>query len=314
MINMTVPVLLICFNRPDYVQEMLKAFKKCGVTNIYIFKDGPRPNNISDKLASEQIERYISKIDWECTVHTNYMQNNLGCGYGPFSAISWAFQYEEELIILEDDCIPTKAFFNFCKENLKRYRCDNRISLISGFSRLLEPSLFEGYDYIFSNYGVTWGWATWKRVWMDFDLQLRNLEPFFKQGGFNTQFSTKKEADFFNHRYQLCKKDTSLYKHVWDLQFGLYSRINGALRVVPRKSLIKYIGVDGTHYFGQETNSNVFNLMPDNNYVATYFPLEIKSAFKYDQEYFNRYVYDEYRIIYRVINKIRRIFDRIVKY
>lgn len=306
---MDVPVLLICFNRPDYVMQMIDALRKCNVSKLFVFKDGPRPGKLDDYKASLEIEKQISNIDWECEVVTNFMQNNLGCGYGPYSAISWAFQYVDDLIILEDDCIPTTAFFTFCQEMLNKYRDNPKVSLISGFSRLNDESLFGDYDYIFSQYGVTWGWATWKRVWKDFDMQLRNLYSFFKDGGFTSQFHTKKECKFFNYRYSICQKDTSLYKHVWDIQFGIYSRINGALRVVPKYSLIKYIGMEGTHYSSSNAGSDVFNIQSIDNFRIEKCPLSVDANINYDQVYFNKYVFTEYRLLYRMINKIKRVIN-----
>ena len=77
------------------------------------------------------------------------MNNNLGCGYGPYSAISWAFQYTDRLIILEDDCIPSTAFFPYCEYLLEKYTDDVRIRHISGFSPISGVRVFEKYDYIF---------------------------------------------------------------------------------------------------------------------------------------------------------------------
>ncbi len=289
---------------------MLESLRDCRVSKLFVFKDGPRPNNQDDVCASLEIERLIGSIDWDCDVVTNYMQNNLGCGYGPYSAISWAFQFVDDLIILEDDCLPTQSFFSFCHEMLEKYRDDTKVSLISGFSRLTEPSLFKGYDYIFSQYGVTWGWATWKRTWADFDMQLRNLESFFEKGGFTNQFRTSKESAFFNYRYKLCKNDTSLYKHVWDIQFGLHSRYKGALRIVPSKSLIKYIGIEGTHYSEDNQHSDVFDVFSHDSFSAVNCPPVVEESNEYDQEYFNRYVYTEYRFFYKVMNRIKSIIKR----
>lgn len=198
---MNTPVLLITFNRPAYVRQMIDALRAANVSNLYVFKDGPRPNNTADYKASKEIEDIISSIDWGCTVKTNYMQNNLGCGYGPYSAISWAFQYEDELIILEDDCVPTIPFFDFCSEMLEKYRDNPKVRHISGRSQYTESPVFERFDYIFTQYAPTWGWATWKRTWQDFDMQMRELKQFFKNGGFSSQFATKQEAEFFNNRY-----------------------------------------------------------------------------------------------------------------
>ena len=244
---MATPVLLITFNRPAYVEQMIDALRHAKIENLYVFKDGPRPNNEEDLIASKRIEKIIESIDWSCSVKTNYMQNNLGCGYGPYSAISWAFQYEEELIILEDDCIPTSAFFSFCDQMLKKYRGNLKVRHISGRSQYAESKVFKEYDYIFSQYAPTWGWATWKRTWENFDMQLRNLKDFFNNGGYLNQFATRQEANFFNKRYYSIQKDPSIVFHVWDYQYGLHSRLNGSLGIVPAENLIQYIGTEGTH-------------------------------------------------------------------
>lgn len=303
---MDVPVLLITFNRPDYVSNMIDAFRKCNVSKLFVFKDGPRSGNTNDSLASKEIEKLIDSIDWNCDIKTNYMQNNLGCGYGPFSAISWAFQYTDELIILEDDCVPTEHFFLFCNEMLERYRNDLKVSLISGFSRLQDHELFKGKDYIFSQYGATLGWATWKRTWDGFDMQLRNLKDFFSGGGFRNQFASNKESKYFNLRYKHFLKDANLYKHSWDIQFGIHSRVNGALRVVPSQSLIQYIGMDGTHYSPNDCSSDIFDFIVPSNFKFNDYPKDITIDKEYDIKYFNKYVYANSSVLYRLFTKIIR--------
>lgn len=246
--NICPPVLLITFNRPDYTIKMLKALKEAGVSKLFVFRDGPRPFNDEDVKATEEIERIIlNKIDWPCDVSTNFMTNNLGCGYGPYSAISWAFQYVDELCILEDDCIPTPSFFRFCGKMLDLYRNNLKIRLISGRQHLESNLELDNLDYIFTQYAITWGWATWKRSWKNFDLQLRGIEGFFHKGGFKKEFATIEESNFFNKRYKECKKDISLLFHIWDYHYGLFNRVNGSLGIAPAKNLIKYIGIDGTH-------------------------------------------------------------------
>ena len=50
-------------------------------------------------------------IDWECQVYKNFAEKNMGCGKRMSSGISWAFEQEEKLIILEDDCLADFSFF-----------------------------------------------------------------------------------------------------------------------------------------------------------------------------------------------------------
>ena len=194
---METPVLLITFNRPQYLSQVLKALKLANVSNLYVFKDGPRPNNSEDIEKGKEIECLIDAIDWPCKVVKNFMNNNLGCGWGPYSAISWAFQYVDRLIILEDDCVPSTAFFPYCEYLLEKYSEDNRVRHISGFCEFEGNPAFSTFDYIFTQYAHTWGWATWKRVWNNMDMQERLIIPFFRNGGFTDQFATKEENRFF---------------------------------------------------------------------------------------------------------------------
>jgi len=306
---MNTPVLLITFNRPAYVRQMIDALRAAHIQNLYVFKDGPRPNNKEDYNASKEIEDIISSVDWECSVKTNYMQNNLGCGYGPYSAISWAFQYEDELIILEDDCVPTIPFFEFCSEMLEKYRDNPKVRHISGRSQYTESPVFKQYDYIFTQYAPTWGWATWKRTWQDFDMQMRELKEFFKNRGFDSQFATKQEADFFNKRYYKILTDKSIVFHIWDFQYGLHSRVNGSLAIVPSANLINYIGTEGTHPV--EANSEFTNLRGEITFCVKRHPDNVKYISSYEIEYFNKYVRNR-TIMERVINKTKRIFHHIL--
>ena len=302
---MNSPVLLITFNRPAYVRQMIAALRAAKVRNLYVFKDGPRPNNTADYNASKEIENIIGSIDWECSVKTNYMQNNLGCGYGPYSAISWAFQYENELIILEDDCVPTIPFFDFCTGMLEKYRNNIKIKHITGRCPAPEHYIFRKYDYIYTQYAPTIGWATWKRTWENFDMQMREVEPFIKNGGFTNQFSSKKEAKFFNRRFDETRRDPNAVFHIWDYQYGLHSRMNGALGIVPAANLIDYIGVEGTH--PTAVNSEIVQLKTSTKFVAKYHPSEIAIIPEYDYAYFCRFIYGNSSLLHRIIRKKKKI-------
>ena len=74
----------------------------------------------------------VAQVDWDCEVHHNYSETNLGCRQRVSSGISWVFEQVEDAIILEDDCLPHPTFFAFCAEMLECYRHDQRVSSISG--------------------------------------------------------------------------------------------------------------------------------------------------------------------------------------
>lgn len=306
---MNTPVLLITFNRPEYTRIMLNALREAKVKNLYIFKDGPRPYNEEDKKRSKKIEELIKGIDWECNITTNYMSNNLGCGWGPYSAISWAFQYVDRLIILEDDCIPTKVFFEYCTSMLEKYQDSDKIRHISGRNMYSGHPVFDKYDYIFTQYAPTLGWATWKKIWDNFSMhEQHEIKPFFKNGGFTNQFSSKKETTFFNNWYYNRPSPVHESLHSWDYQFSVHSRINGALVICPAKNLIKYIGAEGTH-----NSDNIhFEIEADENFKISKEPNEIAFIPEFEKDYFEKYIKITFKYqIKTLLNKIKfKLFGR----
>ena len=300
------PVLIITFNRPDYLNQLLAALKKAKVEILYVFRDGPRPNNEGDNEKCHQIENLVKNIDWECEVKTNFMQNNLGCGYGPYSAISWAFQYTDKLIILEDDCIPSTAFFPYCDYLLEKFKNDTRVRHISGYSPFAQHPSFRNTDYLFTQYAHTWGWATWKRVWDGMDMQERLIHDFFLKGGFKGQFSSKEEDKFFNNYYWSRPSPLLEATHSWDYQYAVHSKMNGALSIVPAKNLIHNIGAVGTH----SVSASLHNLLQsDSEYHIVNEPAEIAmdkvyEAFCFDAQ--RNYTFGTHirRVLYRLKNKV----------
>ena len=159
------PVLLIGFNRSDTMQQVFNAVRRAQPDKLYYAVDGARPNKDGEKEKVQQVRDIISQVDWPCEVHTLFREENVGCGFGPADAITWAFENEDRLIVLEDDCVPSQSFFRFCHEMLELYKEDKRVNLVSGRSHHGGSRFFAKYDYIFTRYAHTWGWATWKRAW-----------------------------------------------------------------------------------------------------------------------------------------------------
>ena len=170
-------VLFLIFNRPDKTLRVFNEIKKVKPSKIYISADGPRYNNESDLIKCEQSLQILDLIDWNCEVKTLINERNLGCKIAVSNAITWFFDNEEQGIILEDDCLPCESFFKFCDELLLKYQFDNRVGHISGTN--FQNGIKRGQkDYYFSRHPIVWGWASWRRVWKNYDINMNNLDLF----------------------------------------------------------------------------------------------------------------------------------------
>lgn len=247
--QLSTPVLLIAFNRPDTARKVFECIRLVRPTHFYLAVDGARQNKKGEEELCKQCQQIADLVDWECEVHTLFREKNVGCGFGPAGAISWAFETAEELIVLEDDCCPSQSFFAYCNQMLKKYQDDKRIWLISGLSIYPDHKCFNGADYLFTHMGLTCGWATWKDRWSEFDMYMQDVPEFIANGGSYNTFAIKEYANSYDksilYKYKHIDKEVS---HSWDSQWD-YTRVkNAGLSIVPRINLIEYIGFDnGTH-------------------------------------------------------------------
>ena len=110
----TTPILLITFNRPDHVRQVLSEIRKQQSVQLFVCQDGAREGNVLDAERVQQVRDVITElVDWPCELHTLYQDKNLGCGPGPAAGITWFFEHVEMGIILEDDAVPHPDFFEY---------------------------------------------------------------------------------------------------------------------------------------------------------------------------------------------------------
>ncbi len=277
------PVLIVAHSRVDTLKCVLIELNKVKPATLYVFADGPR--NDTEVAKCQAVRKLIDDcIKWDCDLHKFYSENNYGCGKGVSSAISWALQKEEGLIIIEDDCVPAVSFFPFCNTLLEKYKDDERIWYISG-TNFLEPYHKSETSYIFSKYGNIWGCDTWKRCWHKYDYRMESFSEFQRLKTLYTQFP-KREADYFMKLYANDIKRIDS-KNSWALQFDYLVNSNGGLSIVPAGNLITNIGHDGSH---TSKRSSVFHDKPvAESFSVQSSPQFVTPDYAYDRQYFKAF-------------------------
>lgn len=249
------PVVFIIFNRPDTTIRVFAEIAKARPPRLLVIADGPRADHPDDAEKCAAVRAIIDGVDWSCEVMTNYSDVNLGCKRRVSSGLDWVFDTVDEAIILEDDCLPHPTFFRFCEELLEKYRDDKRIAMISGDNLQFGRKRTE-YSYYFSRYTHIWGWASWRRAWENYDVDMK-LWPEIRDGGWlQDLLRAKISVWYWKNRFE------NVYKgniDTWDYQWTFSCWIQNALTIIPNVNLVSNIG------FGPEslhtTEKNKFSNM-----------------------------------------------------
>ena len=277
-------VLFIIFNRPISTKKVFDAIRLSQPSRLYIAADAPRAGNEKDVPNSRAARKITEKIDWPCEVKRLYQTSNLGCSKGPIAAFNWFFSFENEGIILEDDCLPSKSFFPFCTQMLETFRYNTEIMLISGCN--LGYNLKSEYSYTFSKIPNMWGWATWKRSaemidyelteWVTVKHKLYYLYTKFRQSYL--------DADLNWYRYWRDKFDKTVNEPAiswWDWQWIYFQTKDNKFSIIPSKNLITNIGFNSSATHTKEPDNPAANLA---NYEME-FPIKHPKKIKGDNLY-----------------------------
>jgi hypothetical protein len=240
---MNTPVLLVIYKRPDLTLRALDVIAGAKPSLLLVAADGPR--TAAEAIACETTRAAVKTFAGDCEVLTSFSDTNLGCGVRVYTAISWALSLCEEVIILEDDCLPNASFFRFCEEMLRLYRDDERVMHISG-DNFVGPAFSGPFSYYFSKYTHASGWATWRRAWRHFDWTIERWPELKAAGLLDSVCGDPYERRYWMGIYdRLCHGD----REVWDLQWNLAMWSQAGLAVLPSVNLVLNDGwgPDATH-------------------------------------------------------------------
>lgn len=241
-------VLLVIFKREDTTRRVFERIREAQPPRLYIAADGPRKDRPDEVEKCYAARKVVEVIDWPCEVHRLYRDENLGCGKGVSSAITWFFEHEEQGIIIEDDILPHIDFFKYCDEMLDRFKDDERIQEIGGHN-----AFYKGYSsdvsYYMSNFQIIWGWASWKRVWDTYIYDINRISRDLLIEKLKNRVPPK-TCEYFMCIYDRMSTDGI---DTWDYQLYFNQILYNRYAIVPYVNMTRNIGFnssDGAHIKG----------------------------------------------------------------
>lgn len=239
-----IAVLCIFFARPEQFAKSFETVRKAKPRVLLLWQDGPREGRPDDIENIQKCREIAENIDWECEVHKNYHDKNMGCDPSTHLSHKWAFSIVDKCIILEDDVVPSSSFFPFCKELLDKYENDTRIDRICG------QTLYGGvpdkrYSYFFGRSGSSTGWASWRRVAETWESDYAFLEDEYALDLARKRNGHKRFETSVNVAKQRAKEGVAYWEHI----VGFRTTLQSGLVIYPTVNMIENVGTsaNATH-------------------------------------------------------------------
>lgn len=259
------PVVMISYNRPDLLRMTMRNVAlahEIREHDVFMFIDGPR--NEQDRSKQDEIEEIVYKHKKDISrLYVIRRDRNLGCRGNITDAITQIIDRYGRVVVVEDDILVSRTFFQYMDEALEFYEKDSRIWSINAYQ---QPALRVPGDYPHDVYlnpiNMCWGWGTWKDRWHMVDFELTDWPE------------RKKDVEFMrrlNHvSSTLPLMLDAQYEgklKTWDVQCSYCTVKNGMMSVEPRYQLTKNIGhLPGGEHCGSTfpyiTRQKYYNFRP----------------------------------------------------
>ncbi len=255
-------VLVVGFNRPERLLEVLERVAGAHPAELFIAIDGPRSGGDKDQV--ERCRRIATERNWADTTHTRCRDRNLGCRRGMIDAVSWVLSHHDSAIIVEDDALPDPSFFEFSADLLEHYRHHSGVLAIAGESKVPPEFTDDATSYRFSRMGPAGAWATWADRWIPFAASLGSpLAASLRRISASPRLSRKEKMYWSG----LLSANTTRAMDSWAYPFMLHGVLTDQVTATPNGNLVldTGIGPDARHMrtddvLAQQVNGMIFPL------------------------------------------------------
>jgi len=204
-------VVVLAYSRPETFKQVVDACAQ-NIKKVRIAIDHPSNEIIARKQT--KILEIIENLDIECEVVRR--QENFGLVRSVLTSIEESLLVDDHVVLLEDDCVPEKGFFEFMAKSLEDHKDNPQISSVCG---TVTNTRFN-----------PWGWATWKHKW---DYQAVSKEEILKIKNIDDNLRKFLEKSSVEHS-------------IWSLSWLAHQYKNNCTSLYPDKNLVNNIGFDGT--------------------------------------------------------------------
>lgn len=229
--------LIVAHRRLETTQRVARAvLESAGAADVWVWVDGPRDS--LEASQTREVANLLRSQPWPGSFQIIEHPENHGVAFAVPRAVDWVLKSRSDVVVLEDDCLPTPEFFTFAHEMLDRFRKDLRVGIVSG-TRIVEPQMsMLGHPCNFSSFPLIWGWATWADRWDRYSHDIRGWRSAFGVRDLQRQGGVVHAWDW----YRLFNSVATENPWSWDYQLTYMLWRWHQIAVVPGVDLVENIG------------------------------------------------------------------------
>jgi hypothetical protein len=228
-------VLLLAYRRWQNIDVILDACRDGGVARVYLHIDGgttrQEVKDITRTLEMATSYKKQSNLDIRIAVQTK----NIGCAVSMILSLNSIFREEDQIIVLEDDCIPAWDFFKFIQSSFQQMKKDSRIGIVCGAQ--FAPFSVTTNKWFLSRYPLNWGWGITKSQWALLSSRIVETDK-LKVANYKLN---NKEIIYWNAG---ARRALQGYTDVWDTLLVREMIRHDSYSILPGVNLVQNIGND----------------------------------------------------------------------
>jgi hypothetical protein len=234
------PIALFVYNRPEHTRRTLKFLKQnllAEESRLFIFSDGAR--NTDQQEAVKEVREIVKSTEGFRSVEVIERQTNFGLASSIIDGVTKLVNEYGKVIVFEDDLITSPYTLQYFNDALTRYANEERVMHIGAYMYPIKHS--DPQEAFFYRIATSWGWATWKRAWKDFEPDVNVLMRQFDSKMISA-FSIDRTMNFWRQMRQF----RSGKNNSWAIRWYASIFLKNGLTLNPAQSLVNNIGHDGS--------------------------------------------------------------------
>jgi len=228
-------VLLLAYRRWQNIDLILDECRFAGVPRVYIHIDGGTTVDEKEDVARTLDKASNYKKQWGLDIDIHAQSINIGCAVSMILSLDSVFLSENQIIVLEDDCIPTLDFFHFINDSFQEMENNPKIGLACGAQ--FAPSSVMESKWLLSRYPFNWGWGVTKSKWASLSAEIIKKEK-LKPG---ENHLSREETTYWNAG---ARRALEGYTDIWDTLLVREMIRHRLLSILPGENLVRNVGND----------------------------------------------------------------------